>query len=73
MPNVYKLLPNETVMPDDRPVFPGYVYICDSVLTRYEGICETTIGKWKFHSVYKEIRRCNLWGHEGAELGDRVE
>lgn len=70
---VHKLLPSETVMPDDANIFPMYVYIVDGVFTRYHLDSPITVGEWKRVGNKKEIRRCDLFGHPGARLGDKVE
>lgn len=69
----HKLLPDEKVLPDDYLVHDMYVYICDNVFTRYTGGDTSTVGLWKRNGRYKEIRRCNLFGHNNARLGDKVE
>jgi hypothetical protein len=71
-PQKHMLLPEETVMSDDANVYPGYLYIVDSVFTRYELMRPTTIGDWKQATGAREIRRCEIFGHKGARLGDRV-
>lgn len=73
MSEPFKLLPTETVLEDDYPIIPSYVYICDGRFTRYEGWNETTVLGWKRAGKIGEIRRCDLFGHEGARLGDKVE
>ena len=70
--NVFKLLPTETALTDDYPIIPSYVYICDGVFKRSPFEDEVTVGDWK-KSGAKEIRRCDLFGHKGARLGDRAE
>ena len=67
----FKLLSDETVLPDDYPINGMYIYIVDNVFTR----CwiEGTVGEWKRQAGLKEVRRCKLFEHEGARLGDRVE
>ena len=68
---VYKLTPGETILPDDYPVVLGFVYIVDNVFTRNETPCET-VGEWKTLTKAKEIRRCDLFQHNNARLGDKV-
>ena len=68
----FKMLSDETVLPDDYPVLGMYVYIVDNTFARCNWI-ESTVGEWKRHGGHKEIRRCNLFQHEGARIGDRVE
>ena len=71
-PTTHELLPSETVLPDDALIHPGYVYICDNRFTRYDGWDSVDMLKWKAQANFKEIRRCDLFGHEGAHLGDEV-
>ncbi len=71
---LYRLLPTETVMDDDANVFPGYVYIAYGVFRRqWQWMDEMTVAEWKRRDEIKEVRRCELFEHEGAYLGDRVE
>ena len=71
--NVHKLLKDETVMPDDATVYPAYAYIIDNVFTRAEGLQLRSVQEYKARYGVKEIRRCSLFSHPGALLGDRVE
>ena len=66
----YKLLENETVLVDDYPIYYNYVYIVDGILTKSKA--NGTVKEWKDACEVKEIRRCDLFGHEGAEIGDVV-
>lgn len=70
---VFKLLPSETVLPDDYDIHPMYVYIIDGVFARFEGMESDTVGNWKRYAKINEIRRCDLFSHPGARLGDKVE
>lgn len=72
-PQTFKLLPAETVLGDDYPVHPMYLYIVDGVFAKFNGNMSDTVGNWKKWCNIKEIRRCEMFGHEGARLGDRVE
>ena len=72
IPRTFKLLPEETVLPDDHPVYGMYVYIADNKFTRCMWL-DGTVGEWKRKEGFSEIRRCHLFGHEGARLGDLVE
>lgn len=69
----FKLTDKETVLPDDYPIYDMYVYICDGRFTRYSGLDTTTVGQWKKQKGYSEVRRCDLFAHKGARLGDAVE
>lgn len=70
-PKEFNLLPSETVLPDDYPINFGYVYIMDSVFTRSD--VQVSVAEYKRKFNVKEIRRCDLFGHDGAKLGDRVK
>lgn len=69
----HKLVESETVLEDDYPLIPDFVYIFDGVFRRYKGWQETTVGHYKKAAGIKEIRRCDLFSHPGARLGDEVE
>jgi len=71
-PTTHELLPSETVLPEDGHIHPGYVYICDGHFTRYDGWDSVTLLEWKRQAGFKEVRRCDLFGHKGAHLGDEV-
>lgn len=68
---IFDLLPTETVLEEDYPIVATYVYICDGVFTRSPS--DMTVSVWKARKNFKEIRRCNLFGHDGARLGDQVK
>jgi hypothetical protein len=67
---VYKFSPDETVLEDSYPVHTGYVYIFDGVF--YKSPLTGTVADLKQLGA-KEVRRCDLFGHKGAKLGDKVE
>ena len=69
----FDLLPSETILEDDHPIHSFYVYIVDGVLTRQVEYFDITVADWKRRDGIKEVRRCNLFGHPGARLGDKVE
>ena len=66
----WKLLENETILGDDYNIFEGYVYIVDGIFTKSPA--SGKVNEWKELEGVKEIRRCDLFGHEGARLGDKV-
>lgn len=76
---IHKLSPNETIIPDDHPVYDMYVYIVDGVARRFDamhdgdGRISITVGEWKKCNNIKEIRKCDIFGHPGAKLGDKFE
>jgi hypothetical protein len=65
------LLKDETVLEDNYPVYPDYVYIADLKLIRSE--IKGTVADLKRQLDVKEIRRCDLFGHPGARLGDYLK
>jgi hypothetical protein len=65
----FKLTKAETVLPADYPIIAGYVYIVDGVFTR--ATHSQTASEWAARGA-KVIRRCDLFAHDGAALGDRV-
>jgi hypothetical protein len=67
----HKLLPSETVLPDDYPMYGGYVYIIDGVFQRSNESCP--VSEYKRLTGAREIRRCDIFGHPDARLGDSVE
>lgn len=70
----HKLLCDETVLSDDYPIIFGYVYIMDNIFTRNDwAMDDVTVGQYKKKFGIKEVRRCALFSHPTARLGDRVE
>jgi len=67
----FKLHPDETVLPDDYNVFPYYVYIVDMKFVRSEG--HGSVKDLKRWLNASEVRRCELFSHPGARLGDELE
>lgn len=68
---MHKLLPSETILEDDYPVYMDYAYIVDNVFMLAP--TEMTVLEWKVRWKHKEIRRCELFSHPNAKLGERVE
>lgn len=67
---IHTLTENETILPDHYPLYAGYVYIMDNKFARSNVIC--TVAELKLESGIKEIRRCDLFSHYGAKIGDAV-
>jgi len=65
---MYKLRPEEVVLADDYPVYVGLVYIMDNRLIRSE--ITATVGTLKGITGASEVRRCELFKHQGARIGD---
>ena len=70
-PNVFQLLSGEHILNKDYQIYPGYVYIMDNVFTQWNGN-ETTVGLLLTSGRAREIRRCELFNHPGARIGDIV-
>ena len=66
----YRLLEEEVLLKNDYNIFMGFVYIVDGVLMRSPA--SGKVKDWKDICGVKEIRKCNLFGHEGAKIGDKV-
>ena len=67
----FQLTDKETVLPDDYPVYGDYVYIIDGVF-KLSNLISGTVADLKRMEKAEEIRRCDLFAHEGAKLGDKV-
>ena len=70
---IHKLLPSESIIDDNHLCYPGYIYIADNIFKRYPYMGTMLIREWKAKDGIKEVRRCELFGHDNARLGDRVE
>lgn len=68
---IHVLKDTEVVLPDDYPVYPNYTYIIDRKFTRNNSLIGT-VRQLKKHLGVAEIRRCDLFEHPGAKLGDYV-
>lgn len=58
--------PNERELPDDYPIFRGYLYVADGQVIRYVGDHDTTARGFKIASKRKSLTNCdiaarNLW------------
>lgn len=69
----HKLLKSETVLPDNYSMFPNYAYIADNVFIICKFDTEINVSEFKKKTRTKEVRRCEIFGHPDAKLGDRVE
>ena len=69
----FKLNSSETILEDDYPIVFQYVYIVDNVFTRCDNFGSSTVAEWKHAIGAKEIRKCALFDHKGARLGDLCE
>jgi hypothetical protein len=68
--NTFPLLESETILEDDYPVFWDYSYIADMKIIRSD--IQGTVFDLKQDLNAKEIRRCDIFGREGARLGDAL-
>jgi len=66
----HKLIETETILEDDYPVYAMYCYIVDNVFTR--SMIQGTVLDLKRDLDAKEVRKCDLFAHPGARIGDRV-
>lgn len=68
---MHTLKESETVLEDEYPVFADYVYIADMTFVRSD--VTGTVRDLKRDLEAKEIRRCEMFEHKGARLGDKLE
>lgn len=66
----YIMTESERVLEDNYLMYAGYIYIVDNKFTRSNII--GTVGLYKSQFGAKEIRRCDLFMHNGAKVGDMV-
>ena len=66
----FKLNKDEIVLEDNYPVYPDFVYIVDMKFVKCP--IEGRVADWKREFGIKEIRRLDLFGHNGARIGDTV-
>lgn len=64
------LLSCETILPDDYPVYPYFVYIADMKFIKCP--IHSIVGIWKKKFGLKEIRKCDIFGHKHAKIGDEL-
>jgi len=67
---IHKLLETETILPDDYPIYAGYMYIADNTFIRSGVFCTVSVFKKALNA--KEIRRCDLFGHYDPKIGEKV-
>ena len=66
------LLSCETILPDDYPIYGGYVYIGDMKFFVNNILVRGTVADLKREYKLKEIRKCDIFGHKEAEMGDEL-
>lgn len=55
------VLPGETVLQDDYPVYGNYLYVADGKVIMSD-LHDSTVGRLKAYLGAKEIRRCDIEG-----------
>ena len=57
--------PNENILPDDYPIYGGYLYVADGKVYRsdWHGI---TVRQLKASEKFTEVRRCNIYARKAA-------
>lgn len=68
---MFKLTENETILDDNYPVYWDYIYIVDNKFIRSD--IQGTVLDLRRDLKAREVRRCDLFAHDGAKLGDIVE
>lgn len=66
----YKLNENETILPDNYPIFNNHAYIIDGTVKK--STVSGTVKDLKLVLKAKEIRRLEIFGHEKVKIGDRI-
>jgi hypothetical protein len=65
---------NEPILPDDYPVYGGYLYVVDGKVFRSDWDC-ITVRRLKLALGVKEIRRCDMVGRgyfDNSEVTDEA-
>jgi hypothetical protein len=65
---------NEPILPDDYPVYGGYLYVVDGKVFRSDWDC-ITVRRLKLALGVKEIRRCDMVGRgyfDNSEVIDEL-
>lgn len=66
------LLSTETILPNDYPIYGGYIYIGDMKFFVNDILIRGTVKDLKKEYKLKEIRRCDIFGHKQAKIGDTL-
>lgn len=66
------LLSRETILPDDYPIYGGYIYIGDMKFFVNNILVRGTVADLKREYKLKEIRRCYIFGHKSLCIGDEA-
>ena len=69
----FKLNDTEDILPDDYPVYYGYIYIADMKPIECkldDSEWEQTVADLKRVLKVKEVRRCDLFSHDGMTMAD---
>jgi hypothetical protein len=66
-----EFMPDETVLPDDYPIYGDYMYLADGKVYRsdWHGV---TVRELKLREKFSEVRRCNWRRFNGtnAQIAD---
>lgn len=57
--------PDETLLPDDYPIYGGYFYLADGMVYRSDWH-DVTVAELKGREGFKEVRRCNWRRYNGT-------
>ena len=66
------LLSSETILPNDYPIYWGYVYIADMRFFVNKVLVKGTVADLKKECIFEEIRKCDIFGHKQAIIGDEL-
>lgn len=64
--------PDEDILPDDYPIYGGYLYVADGKLFESPFFSQMTVARVKAKEGFKEIRRCNIPARQAARAKQRV-
>ncbi len=60
---------NEPILPDDYPVYAGYMYVADGQVVVSDWH-DTDVRHLKHHLQATEIRRCDIHGRQALKGGE---
>jgi len=66
------LLSSEKILPDNYPIYYGYIYIGDMKFMVNDILMRGTVRDLKRTYKLTEIRSCNIVGHSFAKIGDKL-
>ena len=56
---------NENILPDDYPMYGGYLYVVDGKVTASD-LHDVTVKEYKARTGAKEVRHCDIVGRRQA-------